>query len=59
MHPNHPTTLKILVVSASRRKSRKDHFAAPSSVRRVMMSAGLSKELRSKYKVSLDLFNDA
>ncbi|KAL2265153.1 hypothetical protein VTJ83DRAFT_6253 [Remersonia thermophila] len=38
-------------VSSSRRKSRKAHFAAPSSVRRVIMSAPLSKELREKYNV--------
>uniref|UniRef100_A0A7S2ZVH7 Large ribosomal subunit protein uL24c n=1 Tax=Rhodosorus marinus TaxID=101924 RepID=A0A7S2ZVH7_9RHOD len=36
-------------VSSSRRKSRKAHFTAPSSVRRKIMSAGLSSELRSKY----------
>ncbi|RYP10971.1 hypothetical protein DL765_007932 [Monosporascus sp. GIB2] len=38
-------------VSSSRRKSRKAHFSAPSSVRRVIMSAPLSKELREKYNV--------
>lgn len=36
-------------VSSSRRKSRKAHFSAPSSVRRKIMSANLSKELREKY----------
>ncbi|KZF19500.1 60S ribosomal protein L26 [Xylona heveae TC161] len=36
---------------ASRRKSRKAHFGAPSSVRRTIMSAPLSKELREKYNV--------
>ncbi|KAH9854196.1 ribosomal protein L24 [Lenzites betulinus] len=36
-------------VSSSRRKSRKAHFAAPSSVRRKIMSSSLSKELRAKY----------
>jgi len=36
-------------VHSSRRKSRKAHFDAPSSVRRVIMSAPLSKELREKY----------
>ncbi|EIW60432.1 ribosomal protein L24 [Trametes versicolor FP-101664 SS1] len=36
-------------VSSSRRKSRKAHFAAPSSVRRKIMSSSLSKELRTKY----------
>mmetsp|Transcript_33973 Transcript_33973/g.133244 ORF Transcript_33973/g.133244 Transcript_33973/m.133244 type:complete len:92 (+) Transcript_33973:183-458(+) len=40
-------------VSSSRRKSRKAHFTAPSSVRRKIMSAGLSSELRSKYNVGL------
>ncbi|CAA0814358.1 60S ribosomal protein L26-1 [Striga hermonthica] len=38
-------------VSSSRRKSRKAHFTAPSSVRRVIMSAPLSSDLRSKYNV--------
>ncbi|KAK4224953.1 ribosomal protein L26/L24P, eukaryotic/archaeal [Podospora fimiseda] len=38
-------------VSSSRRKSRKAHFKAPSSVRRDIMSAPLSKELREKYNV--------
>ncbi|KAG7006515.1 protein arginine N-methyltransferase skb1 [Physcia stellaris] len=36
---------------SSRRKSRKAHFSAPSSVRRVIMSAPLNKELRDKHKV--------
>eukprot|EP00842_Homolaphlyctis_polyrhiza_P004872 jgi/Hompol1/5386/HPOL_004399-RA len=43
--------LLLFTVSSSRRKSRKAHFTAPSSVRRVIMSAGLSKELREKYHV--------
>lgn len=38
-------------VSSSRRKSRKAHFTAPSSVRRVLMSASLSSDLRNKYNV--------
>ncbi|KAF2018906.1 ribosomal protein L24 [Aaosphaeria arxii CBS 175.79] len=38
-------------LASSRRKSRKAHFSAPSSVRRVIMSAPLSKELREKYNV--------
>ena len=38
-------------VSSARRKSRKAHFMAPSSVRRVMMSAALSSELRTKHQV--------
>ncbi|KAJ4354406.1 60S ribosomal protein L26A [Didymosphaeria variabile] len=38
-------------VASSRRKSRKAHFSAPSSVRRVIMSAPLSKELREKHNV--------
>lgn len=38
-------------LSSSRRKSRKEHFSAPSSVRRTIMSAPLSKELREKYNV--------
>ncbi|TDL24865.1 ribosomal protein L24 [Rickenella mellea] len=35
--------------SSSRRKSRKAHFAAPSSVRRKIMSSALAKELRTKH----------
>lgn len=38
-------------VTASRRKNRKRHFNAPSHIRRRMMSAPLSKELRQKYNV--------
>ncbi|KAA1070941.1 60S ribosomal protein L26A [Puccinia graminis f. sp. tritici] len=38
-------------VSSSRRKSRKAHFQAPSHERRIIMSSGLSKELRAKYNV--------
>ncbi|KAI1495561.1 ribosomal protein L24 [Biscogniauxia marginata] len=38
-------------IASSRRKSRKAHFQAPSSVRRNIMSAPLSKELREKYNV--------
>ena len=38
-------------ISSSRRKQRKRHFTAPSSVRRKLMSAPLSKELRQKHNV--------
>ncbi len=38
-------------VTTSRRKQRKRHFEAPSHVRRRLMSAPLSKELRQKYGV--------
>jgi large subunit ribosomal protein L26e len=38
-------------VASSRRKSRAAHFKAPSSERRVIMSAPLSKELREQYNV--------
>ncbi|KAJ1310301.1 hypothetical protein OPQ81_007041 [Rhizoctonia solani] len=38
-------------VSSSRRKSRKAHFSAPSSIRRKIMSASLSKDLRGRYNV--------
>ncbi|KAI9722069.1 MAG: 60S ribosomal protein L26A [Candelaria pacifica] len=38
-------------INSSRRKARKAHFSAPSSVRRTIMSAPLSKELREKYNV--------
>ncbi|XP_045189633.1 60S ribosomal protein L26-like isoform X2 [Mercenaria mercenaria] len=37
--------------SSSRRKNRKRHFNAPSHVRRKLMSAPLSKELKQKYSV--------
>ncbi|KAI4233966.1 MAG: hypothetical protein L6R40_006892 [Gallowayella cf. fulva] len=36
---------------SSRRKARKAHFSAPSGVRRTIMSAPLSKELRDKHNV--------
>ena len=35
----------------SRRKARRAHFQAPSHVRRIIMSAPLSEELRKKYNV--------
>merc|ERR1711975_147838 len=38
-------------VAYSRRKSRKAHFTAPSSVRRKIMSAHLNKELSHKHHV--------
>merc|ERR1711907_669583 len=38
-------------VAPSRRKSRKAHFTAPSSVRRKIMSAHLNKELSHKHHV--------
>jgi len=38
-------------VSSSRRKNRKRHFDAPSHVRRKLMSAPLSKELRKKFDI--------
>ncbi|KAI6184026.1 putative 60S ribosomal protein L26 [Aphelenchoides bicaudatus] len=38
-------------VSSSSRKSRKAHFTAPSHVRRQIMSAPLSKDLRNKHGV--------
>lgn len=51
----HPTAMKLTIpaagIASSRRKSRKAHFGAPSSVRRTIMSAPLSKELREKYNV--------
>ena len=36
-------------MSSQRRKSRKAHFTAPSSIRRKKMSCHLNKELRTKY----------
>merc|ERR1711918_223030 len=38
-------------VSSSRRKARKAHFTAPSSVRRKIMGAHLNKELSNKHHV--------
>merc|ERR1711998_628948 len=38
-------------VSSARRKARKAHFNASSSARRVIMSAALSSDLRSKHHV--------
>lgn len=38
-------------VTSSRRKQRKRHFTAPSHIRRRLMTAPLSKELRQKYGV--------
>ncbi|GAA5820550.1 hypothetical protein JCM11251_003043 [Rhodosporidiobolus azoricus] len=39
----------MAVTSISSRKAHKAHFDAPSSIRRKIMSAPLSKELREKY----------
>jgi len=39
------------ILHSSRRKSRKAHFGAASGVRRLIMSAPLSKELRAQYNV--------
>merc|ERR1712183_103005 len=48
----HSHTMKFAAgVASSRRKSRKAHFSAPSSVRRKIMSAHLNKDLSSKYHV--------
>merc|ERR1712115_571945 len=38
-------------VSSSAKKQRKRHFSAPSHVKRKLMTAPLSKDLRSKYGV--------
>merc|ERR1712119_18528 len=47
-----PVTMKKnSQVSSSRRKCRKVYFAAPSSVRRKLMSAPLSKDPRDKHNV--------
>lgn len=40
-----------LDVSSDRNKSRKAYFNAPSSERRVLLSAPLSKELRAQYGI--------
>jgi len=41
----------MIDISSARRKGRKAHFGAPSSIRRTLMSASLSKELRNKHNV--------
>ncbi|KAI6781758.1 uncharacterized protein J7T54_004924 [Emericellopsis cladophorae] len=41
----------FFMVASSRRKSRAAHYKAPSSQRRTIMSAPLSKELREQYNV--------
>merc|ERR1711878_49289 len=47
------------MVSSSRRKNRKRHFNAPSHLRRKIMSASLSKDLRAKHNVrSMPLVKD-
>eukprot|EP00616_Rhizochromulina_sp_CCMP1243_P020017 CAMPEP_0118974002 /NCGR_PEP_ID=MMETSP1173-20130426/11022_1 /TAXON_ID=1034831 /ORGANISM="Rhizochromulina marina cf, Strain CCMP1243" /LENGTH=142 /DNA_ID=CAMNT_0006923703 /DNA_START=63 /DNA_END=491 /DNA_ORIENTATION=- len=38
-------------VTSDRSKNRKAHFSASSGQKRVLMSAGLSKELQAKYNV--------
>merc|ERR1711939_1218458 len=52
---NHIAAAKMTKVdhglASSRRKSRKAHYKAPSSERRNIMSAPLSKELREQYNV--------
>lgn len=40
-----------LLVSSDRRKARKAYFTAPSSERRVLLSAPLSKELQEQYGI--------
>ena len=43
--------MTCLGVSSQRRKSRKAHFSAPSSIRRKILSSHLSKDLKAKYNV--------
>merc|ERR1712216_711066 len=38
-------------ISSARRKCRKAHFSAPSHIRRKVMTASLSKDLRTKHGV--------
>lgn len=42
-----------IMVSTSRRVNRKAHFDAPSHIRRKIMSAPLSKDLRSEHGVRI------
>merc|ERR1712072_1239229 len=49
---NAASTMKLNKnVTSSRRKQRKRQFTAPSHIRRKLMSAPLSKDLRAKYHV--------
>ena len=41
----------VSIKCVSRRKARRAHFQAPSHVRRILMSAPLSKELKAKHSV--------
>jgi large subunit ribosomal protein L26e len=41
----------VSIKCISRRKARRAHFQAPSHVRRILMSAPLSKELKAKHNV--------
>uniref|UniRef100_A0A6U4Q4P8 KOW domain-containing protein n=1 Tax=Neobodo designis TaxID=312471 RepID=A0A6U4Q4P8_NEODS len=41
----------VSIKCISRRKARRAHFQAPSHVRRILMSAPLSKELKAKHQV--------
>ena len=41
----------LIDVTSSRRKVRKAYFTAPSHMRRLLMAAPLSKELKAKYHV--------
>ncbi len=41
----------VSIKCINRRKARRAHFQAPSHIRRILMSAPLSKELRAKYNV--------
>jgi len=51
-NPRHHIRMKTNPsVSSSRRKSRKAHFNAPSHLRRRIMSAPLSRDLKAKYNV--------
>merc|ERR1712194_475478 len=51
MGPLVATMKQKATVSSSRRKARKAYFTAPSHIRRKLMSAPLSKDLRTKYNV--------
>ncbi len=41
----------LAAVSSQRRKARKAHFTAPSSLRRKIMSCHVSKDLKTKYDI--------
>ena len=50
-HPFLIPLTPFIAVTSSRRKNRKAHWTTPSHLRRKLMSAPLSKDLKKKYSV--------